>query len=73
MASKVYVVTLHVTETNLGTVKSRLTRGRDALKQRLAEYIRQAGPQLGLLLPETRKPPRATGRLDAAGQLEVTL
>lgn len=61
-----------ITETNLGTVKSRLTRGREALKQRLAEYIRQAGPQLGLVLPETRKQPRATGTLGAAGQLEVT-
>ncbi len=61
-----------ITETNLGTVKSRLTRGREALKQRLAEYIRQAGPELGLALPETRKRPRATGTLDAAGQLEVT-
>jgi RNA polymerase sigma-70 factor (ECF subfamily) len=62
-----------ITETNLGTVKSRLTRGREALKQRLADYIRQAGPQLGLVLPETRKRPRATGRLDATGRLEVTL
>lgn len=61
-----------ITQTNLGTVKSRLTRGREALKQRLAEYIRQAGPQLGLLLPETRKRPRASGRVGAAGQLEVT-
>ena len=61
-----------ITETNLGTVKSRLTRGREALKQRLTEYIRQAGPQLGLLLPETRKRPRSTGTLGAAGQLEVT-
>ncbi len=61
-----------ITETNLGTVKSRLTRGREALKQRLAEYIRQAGPQLGLALPETRKRPRATGTLNPAGQLEVT-
>lgn len=60
-----------ITQTNLGTVKSRLTRGREALKQRLAEYIRQAGPQLGLVLPETRKPPKATGTL-GAGQLEVT-
>ena len=61
-----------ITGTNLGTVKSRLTRGREALKQRLAEYIRQAGPQLGLALPETRKRPRATGTLNTAGQLEVT-
>ncbi|HSB75025.1 MAG TPA: sigma-70 family RNA polymerase sigma factor, partial [Terriglobales bacterium] len=61
-----------ITETNRGTVKSRLTRGREALKQRLTEYIRHAGPQLGLLLPETRKRPRSTGTLGAAGQLEVT-
>jgi RNA polymerase sigma-70 factor, ECF subfamily len=61
-----------ITQTNLGTVKSRLTRGRNALKQRLAEFIRQAGPQLGLLLPETRKRPRATGTLSAADRLEVT-
>ena len=61
-----------ITATNLGTVKSRLTRGRNALKQRLAEFIRQAGPQLGLLLPETRKQPRATGALSAADRLEVT-
>jgi len=61
-----------ITQANLGTVKSRLTRGREALKQRLAEYIRQAGPQLGLLLPETRKRPRATGALGRGDQLEVT-
>jgi hypothetical protein len=38
----------------------------------LAEYIRQAGPQLGLLLPDTRKQPRGTGTMGATGQLEVT-
>lgn len=37
-----------VTEVSLGTVKSRLTRGREALKQRLAPYIREVGAQLGL-------------------------
>ncbi|HLK33335.1 MAG TPA: sigma-70 family RNA polymerase sigma factor [Terriglobales bacterium] len=61
-----------ITQTNLGTVKSRLTRGREALKQRLAEYIRQVGPHLGLQLPESRKQPRGTGTLGAAGRLEVT-
>lgn len=61
-----------ITEANLGTVKSRLTRGREALKQRLAEYIRQAGPQLGLLLPETRKQPRGVAAPIPAGRLEVT-
>lgn len=41
-----------VTQVTLGTVKSRLTRGRDALRQRLAAYIREVGPELGLLSPE---------------------
>ena len=33
---------------SLGTVKSRLTRGRQALKQRLAPYVREVGGELGL-------------------------
>jgi hypothetical protein len=33
---------------SLGTVKSRLTRGRHALKQRLAPYVREVGGELGL-------------------------
>src|SRR6476646_11811139 len=41
-----------VLEISLGTVKSRLTRGREALKRRLAGYVREVGPELGLLSPE---------------------
>jgi RNA polymerase sigma-70 factor (ECF subfamily) len=41
-----------VLDISLGTVKSRLTRGRDALRKRLTEYIREVGPELGLLSPE---------------------
>jgi RNA polymerase sigma-70 factor (ECF subfamily) len=37
-----------ITQVSLGTVKSRLTRGRDALRRRLADYVREIGPQLGL-------------------------
>ena len=37
-----------ITETSLGTVKSRLVRGREALKKRLARYVREMGPELGL-------------------------
>lgn len=37
-----------VLEVSLGTVKSRLTRGREALKQRLAKYVREAGNELGI-------------------------
>ena len=36
---------------SLGTVKSRITRGRDALRKRLAGYVREIGPELGLLAP----------------------
>jgi len=44
-----------ITNVSLGTVKSRLTRGREALRQRLVEYIREVGPQLGLQAPEERE------------------
>jgi RNA polymerase sigma-70 factor (ECF subfamily) len=40
-----------VLEISLGTVKSRLTRGREALKQRLTPYIRQVGAEMGLTAP----------------------
>jgi RNA polymerase sigma-70 factor (ECF subfamily) len=40
-----------VLEISLGTVKSRLTRGRDALRQRLAPYVREVGSELGLSAP----------------------
>jgi len=40
-----------VLEISLGTVKSRLTRGREALRQRLTPYIREVGQELGLAAP----------------------
>ncbi len=40
-----------VLQISLGTVKSRLTRGRQALKQRLAPYVREVGVELGLIAP----------------------
>ena len=41
-----------ILQISLGTVKSRLTRGRQALKQRLAPYVREVGGELGLTLPK---------------------
>jgi RNA polymerase sigma-70 factor (ECF subfamily) len=37
-----------VTQASLGTVKSRLTRGRDLLKKRLQSYVNEVGEELGL-------------------------
>jgi RNA polymerase sigma-70 factor, ECF subfamily len=35
-----------VMQTSLGTVKSRITRGREALKRRLLPYLRELGPEM---------------------------
>jgi RNA polymerase sigma-70 factor (ECF subfamily) len=40
---------------SLGTVKSRITRGRDALRKKLAGYVREVGPELGLLAPNNKR------------------
>jgi RNA polymerase sigma-70 factor, ECF subfamily len=51
-----------VLEISLGTVKSRLTRGREALRQRLAPYVREVGKELGLTAPRDRHSrPQVTG------------
>lgn len=44
-----------VLQISLGTVKSRITRGRQALKQRLAPYVREVGGELGLTAPDKDK------------------
>jgi RNA polymerase sigma-70 factor (ECF subfamily) len=50
-----------ITQVSLGTVKSRLTRGREALRQRLTAYVMENGQQLGLRVPEGTDE-RADGR-----------
>src|SRR5215467_2721496 len=44
-----------VLEISLGTVKSRLTRGREADRQRLAPYVREFGEELGLSAPQQHR------------------
>ena len=61
-----------VMEVSLGTVKSRLTRGRDALKKRLASYVREVGPQLGLLSPEEPQSENFCGSATGEAAVEVS-
>jgi len=63
-----------ITQVTLGTVKSRLTRGREALKQRLIPYIRECGNELGLRAPDEigRKPPAAEKLATGNREVEVT-
>lgn len=60
-----------ITEVSLGTVKSRLTRGRDALRQRLAGYVREVGAQLGLRMP-SESSTKASRSYEGGKQVEVT-
>ena len=48
LESMSYEEIAEITQVSLGTVKSRLTRGREALRQRLAQFVRDAGEELGL-------------------------
>ncbi len=59
-----------VTGATLGTVKSRLTRGREALRQRLTAYIEKTGAGLGLT---AAKPPvKIRSRAAQAEKVQVT-
>jgi RNA polymerase sigma-70 factor (ECF subfamily) len=58
-----------VLQVSLGTVKSRLTRGRDALRDRLLPFVKQAGEELGLRQP--RKKELAHSQVRGAGQMEA--
>jgi RNA polymerase sigma-70 factor (ECF subfamily) len=44
-----------VLQISLGTVKSRITRGRNALRKRLAGYVREVGAEMGLRIPEQER------------------
>jgi RNA polymerase sigma-70 factor (ECF subfamily) len=57
-----------ITETTLGTVKSRLTRGREALKKRLQKHLPELGPEFATTELGPRKKPMAA----SSRGLEVT-
>ena len=60
-----------VLQVSLGTVKSRITRGRNALRKRLTEYVREVGPEMGLCAPAEE--PRTTAPGSGGGrEAEVT-
>lgn len=50
-----------VLQISLGTVKSRITRGRQALRKRLAGYVREVGAEMGLLIPDEQLDRMAPG------------
>jgi RNA polymerase sigma-70 factor (ECF subfamily) len=48
-----------VLQVSLGTVKSRLTRGRDCLRKRLVPYVAECGEELGLKYQPAKQPARS--------------
>jgi len=60
-----------VLQVSLGTVKSRITRGRQALRRRLTGYVREVGPEMGLHIPEEESETMAPGS-GSGREAEVT-
>jgi RNA polymerase sigma-70 factor (ECF subfamily) len=64
-----------VLQISLGTVKSRITRGRQALRKLLAGYVREVGAEMGLLAPheqEEAQSDRIGHRSRGSREAEVT-
>jgi RNA polymerase sigma-70 factor, ECF subfamily len=54
-----------VLQISLGTVKSRLIRGREALKKRLETFVREMGSEVGGSKPERKYVPPAQSEVEA--------
>ncbi len=61
-----------ITQVSLGTVKSRITRGRDALRKRLTAYAREVGSELGLNVPALAPAKEYEDHVFGASRIEVT-
>jgi RNA polymerase sigma-70 factor, ECF subfamily len=61
-----------ITRVSLGTVKSRITRGRDALRKRLTEYAKEVGPELGLDVASRPLEDKGSTRVFRGKRIEVT-
>jgi RNA polymerase sigma-70 factor (ECF subfamily) len=61
-----------MTETTMGTVKSRLVRGREALRKRLEHYARELGPEVETAARNASKG-RASKLAPGNREIEVTL
>jgi RNA polymerase sigma-70 factor (ECF subfamily) len=61
-----------ITQVSLGTVKSRITRGRDALRKKLTEYVKQIGPELGLDVADEHSNDDAGAQVLRGKRIEVT-
>ena len=59
-----------ILQVSLGTVKSRLTRGREALRNRLLQFVHDFGNELGLKRPR-KKEPRTQGRHAVSMEVET--
>jgi RNA polymerase sigma-70 factor (ECF subfamily) len=60
-----------IMQISLGTVKSRLMRGRDALRKRLLPYVEEVGPELGLNSSPKQKRKPVTGEKQTSESKEA--
>ena len=61
-----------ITQVSLGTVKSRITRGRDSLRKRLSEFVKDVWPELELKSANTRSKETTVDRVLRGKKIEVT-